>query len=99
VGIRVQVLCPGIVATEFEERQGFNLRHVLRMSPEGVVTASLAGLSLGEVVCAPGLETGNCRTRFSMRISPLYFANNQPGDTISQKTTRQPFGCRVVRTT
>lgn len=55
-GIRVQALCPGVVATEFHERQGLNLSAVPRMSAEDVVTASLRGLELGEVVCAPGVE-------------------------------------------
>jgi short-subunit dehydrogenase len=55
-GLRVQALCPGVVATEFHERQGFDLSAVPRMSAEDVVTASLRGLTLGEVVCAPGVE-------------------------------------------
>jgi hypothetical protein len=55
-GIRVQVLCPGVVATEFHERQGLDLSRVPRMSADDVVTASLRGLELGEVVCAPGVE-------------------------------------------
>lgn len=55
-GLRVQALCPGVVATEFHERQGLDLSAVPRMSAEDVVTASLRGLALGEVVCAPGVE-------------------------------------------
>jgi short-subunit dehydrogenase len=55
-GLRVQVLCPGVVATEFHERQGLDLSAVPRMSADDVVTASLRGLELGEVVCAPGVE-------------------------------------------
>ncbi len=55
-GVRVQALCPGIVATEFHERQGMDLGAVPRMSAEDVVAASLRGLELGEVVCAPGVE-------------------------------------------
>lgn len=55
-GIRVQVVCPGVVATEFHERQGLDLSKVPRMSPEDVVDASLRGLERGEVVCAPGVE-------------------------------------------
>lgn len=55
-GLHVQVLCPGIVATEFHTRQGQDLSAVPRMSAEDVVTASLRGLELGEVVCAPGVE-------------------------------------------
>ena len=55
-GVTVQVVCPGVVATEFHERQGIDLSAVPRMTPEDVVTASLRGLDLGEVVCAPGVE-------------------------------------------
>jgi uncharacterized protein len=55
-GLRAQVLCPGVVATEFHERQGLDLSAVPRMSAPDVVTASLRGLELGEVVCAPGVE-------------------------------------------
>lgn len=55
-GLRVQVLCPGVVATEFHERQGLDLSAVPRMSADDVVTASLRGLALGEVICAPGVE-------------------------------------------
>ena len=56
-GLLIQALCPGIVATEFHERQGLDLSALPRMSAEDVVTASLKGLTLGEVVCAPGLES------------------------------------------
>jgi uncharacterized protein len=55
-GVRVQALCPGVVATEFHQRQGLDLSSVPRMSADDVVTASLRGLELGEVVCAPGVE-------------------------------------------
>ena len=55
-GLRVQALCPGVVATEFHERQGLDLSAVPRMSADDVVTAGLRGLELGEVVCAPGVE-------------------------------------------
>lgn len=55
-GIKVQVLCPGVVATEFHSRQGMDLSAVPRMTPRDLVRASLRGLELGEVVCAPGVE-------------------------------------------
>ena len=55
-GLRIQALCPGVVATEFHERQGLDLSAVPRMSADDVVTASLRSLDLGEVVCAPGVE-------------------------------------------
>ena len=55
-GVRVQVVCPGVVATEFHTVQGLDLSAVPRMSAGDVVTASLRGLELGEVVCAPGVQ-------------------------------------------
>lgn len=55
-GLRIQALCPGVVATEFHERQGLDLSAMPRMSAEDVVTASLRGLAMGEIVCAPGVE-------------------------------------------
>jgi hypothetical protein len=56
-GLRIQALCPGVVATEFHERQGLDLSRVPRMSADDVVTASLRALAVGEVVCAPGVES------------------------------------------
>ena len=53
--IKVQVLCPGVVATEFHARLGIDMSRVPRMSADDVVTASLRGLALGEVVTAPGV--------------------------------------------
>ena len=57
-GVNFQVLCPGVVATEFHERQGMDLSAFPRMTPEKVVEASFKSLQLGEVVCAPGVEDG-----------------------------------------
>ncbi len=55
-GVNVQVVCPGMVATEFHERQGLDMSMMPRMTAADVVTASLRGLELGETVCAPGVE-------------------------------------------
>ena len=55
-GIQVQVVCPGVVATEFHTRQGLDLSAIPRMLPEEMVAASLRGIELGETVCAPGVE-------------------------------------------
>ncbi len=51
--IKVQALCPGTVATEFHVVQGAPGPLPGSMDPADVVAASLAGLELGEVVCAP----------------------------------------------
>jgi short-subunit dehydrogenase len=55
-GVVAHVVCPGIVATEFHEVQGMDLSALPRMSAGDVVTAALAGIALGEVVSAPGVE-------------------------------------------
>ncbi|WP_322748552.1 MULTISPECIES: SDR family NAD(P)-dependent oxidoreductase [unclassified Frankia] len=52
--VRTQVVCPGVVATEWNSGAGRTIPWA--MSAEDVATASLAGLRLGETVCAPGLE-------------------------------------------
>ncbi|MFE2062296.1 SDR family NAD(P)-dependent oxidoreductase [Streptomyces sp. NPDC059467] len=53
-GVRAQVVCPGVVATEFHDGFGHNVPSA--MSAQDVAQASLAGLDLGESVCVPGLE-------------------------------------------
>jgi short-subunit dehydrogenase len=53
-GVRVQVLCPGVVRTEFHSRQGMDLSAVPRMEPDAVVQASLADLERGAIVSIPG---------------------------------------------
>ncbi|OBG70460.1 short-chain dehydrogenase [Mycobacterium sp. E3298] len=58
-GVVVQVVCPGVVATEFHERQDMDVSALPRMSADDVVTASLRGLQFGETVCAPGVEDTN----------------------------------------
>jgi short-subunit dehydrogenase len=65
-GVRVQVLCPATVRTEFHRIQGIDLDHlpVTPMSAEDVVQASLAGLKLGEIICVPGVEDSKVITEY-----------------------------------
>jgi short-subunit dehydrogenase len=55
-GVKVQIVCPGIVKTEFHTRQNMDLSGRPRLEPEEIVKASMIGLELGEVVCIPTLE-------------------------------------------
>ncbi len=55
-GVRVHVVCPGIVATEFHEVQGMDLSAFPRMTAADVVSGALAGIELGETVITPGVE-------------------------------------------
>jgi short-subunit dehydrogenase len=58
--VHVQALCPGLVGgTEFHDAiPGLDIsrRPTPPLRPEDVVTAALAGLRLGEVICVPGLD-------------------------------------------
>ncbi len=62
-GIKVQVLCPGLVRTDFHEKIGIakaeqeNKGLVRWRSPEEIVDISIKGLEKNEVVCIPGWST------------------------------------------
>jgi hypothetical protein len=59
-GVHVQVVCPGVVRSEFHSRQGLDMSAVPRMEPSQVVEASLADLVDGVIVSVPGLgDTGS----------------------------------------
>jgi short-subunit dehydrogenase len=58
-GVQVQVVCPGVVRSEFHSRQGIDMSAVPRMDPELIVEASLLDLERGEVVSLPGVADVN----------------------------------------
>jgi uncharacterized protein len=55
-GVRVQVVCPGVVRTEFHSRQSMDMSAVPRMEPGLLARASLEDLERGVVVSIPGTE-------------------------------------------
>lgn len=55
-GVRVQVVCPGVVRTEFHSRQDMDMSHAPRLEASEVVQASLTALERNEVVCIPTLD-------------------------------------------
>jgi uncharacterized protein len=65
------------VATEFHEVQGIDLSAIPRMSAGDVVTAALAGIELGEVVTAPGVEDHELLTTVSA-ANLAAFAGQRP---------------------
>ena len=62
-GVRVQVVCPGVVRTEFHSRQGIDMSQVPRMEPDDIVRASMADLERGVVVSIPGLPDESAKER------------------------------------
>jgi hypothetical protein len=54
-GVQLQVVCPGIVKTEFHTRQGLDMSGRPRLEAADIVEASVRGLALGELVCIPSL--------------------------------------------
>src|SRR5262249_30795345 len=55
-GVRVQVLCPGVVRTEFHTRQRLDMGSRPRMEPQDVVAASITDPERGHVISIPGLD-------------------------------------------
>lgn len=55
-GVHMQVVCPGVVRSEFHSRQGMDMSARPRMEPADVVAASIADLDRGVVVSIPGAE-------------------------------------------
>jgi uncharacterized protein len=74
-GVRVQVVCPGIVKTEFHTRQNMDMSARPRLEPEEVVNASMIGLERGEVVCIPTLEETDRLQHHDQAEADLFAAN------------------------
>jgi uncharacterized protein len=55
-GVMVQVVCPGMVVSEFHSRQGIDMTGRPRLPAEDVVKASLIDLDRNVSVCIPTLE-------------------------------------------
>lgn len=55
-GVKVQVVCPGVVRTEFHSRQNMDMSRAPRLEASEVVQASLAALERNEVVRIPTLD-------------------------------------------
>ena len=55
-GVKLQVVCPGVVVSEFHTRQGLDLSGRPRLPAEELVRGSLADLDAGVLVSIPTLE-------------------------------------------
>jgi short-subunit dehydrogenase len=70
-GVSAQVVCPGLVRSEFHSRQGMDLSAVPRMEPDAVAEASLLDLERGVVVSIPGAEDTSSLDRVHAAQSEL----------------------------
>jgi short-subunit dehydrogenase len=77
-GVKVQIVCPGIVKTEFHTRQNMDLSGRPRLEPEDIVNASMIGLERGEVVCIPTLEETDHLPHHDQAEAEVLSANMRP---------------------
>lgn len=70
-GVKVQVVCPGVVRSEFHSRQGIDMSTVPRMEPEQIVSASLSDLARGVTVSIPALPDEAAKARFDEAAAAL----------------------------
>ncbi len=70
-GVKIQVVCPGVVRSEFHSRQGIDMSQVPRMEPDQIVTASLSDLERGVVVSIPAMPDESAKARFDDASSTL----------------------------
>lgn len=77
-GVRVQALCPGVVRTEFHSKLGGRPEGAPVFEPADVVTASLAGLDLGEIVCIPQLPDDSTLKGFAAAQQAVWEAARTP---------------------
>jgi uncharacterized protein len=64
-GVRIQVVCPGLVRSEFHSRQGLDLSAVPRMEASDLVRASLLDLERGTVISIPGSDDETAEARIA----------------------------------
>ena len=70
-GVQVQVVCPGLVRSEFHTRQGLDMSAGPRMEPGQVAAASLADLAGRVLVSVPGLGGTGALARFEAASQEL----------------------------
>jgi len=70
-GVKVQVVCPGVVRSEFHSRQGIDMSRVPRMEPDDIVTASLLDLARGVVVSIPAMTDETSKAKYDEAAAAL----------------------------
>ena len=80
-GVRLQALCPAWTRTEILDAAGrpWDIPEEYTMMPDQVVEASLAGLSLGELVCCPSLHDVGLLTQLDQLKDTIFRSTNTTG--------------------
>jgi short-subunit dehydrogenase len=75
-GVRIQVLCPGLVSTDFHRIQNRDVSVLPNvMAAKDIVAASLAALELGEVICSPTVGDTSLVSAWERAGSRLFESN------------------------
>lgn len=79
-GVQLQVLLPGVVATEFHNDIPMDPGRLaaMAMKPDDVVAASLVALERGELLCAPGLDDPSLLDNLGKAQRAVMEAANRP---------------------
>lgn len=74
-GVHVTVVCPGMVATEWNDGASQNPR---AMSADDVVTAALVASANNDAVCLPGVQDASLLDEFAAIEAAIVQTNNVP---------------------
>jgi short-subunit dehydrogenase len=77
-GVRLQVVCPGVVKTEFHTRQQIDVSHMPRTEPEQIVQASMLALQRGEIVCMPTVDEADRLQRYDQAANEVFMGGMKP---------------------
>ena len=77
-GVKLQVVCPGVVVSEFHTRQGMDPSRFPRLAAEELVRASLADLDAGVLFSVPTLEDTGAVAEIAVAQAKLFSQGGRP---------------------
>jgi hypothetical protein len=89
-GVTVTALCPGFVATEFQQASGVDLEEVRTFglqTPKQVVSAALKGAADGRAIVVPGALNGIMSQ--TSRITPRFLTRKVSGSFFKEQATKK----------
>jgi len=89
-GVTVTALCPGFVATEFQQASGVDLEEVRTFglqTPRQVVSAALRGADAGKAIVVPGALNGIMSQ--TSRVTPRFLSRKVSGSFFKEQATKR----------